>query len=213
VSARAYFRDAITADPSFTHAYAALGELELAREAYRDAEATFRVGLVRASPTARLWIGLARALDGLEASADADAVLAQADAQLREDPELLAFRAERAEQRGRWSLALAITRRLATRAAREGDVERATALRARARALTLLVGGLDPVLSRPACGSSWPTADPTDASSRSGTSDVSARTARRWPVARSRRWTRSSSAAATDRACRRAGRRGRGSPP
>jgi tetratricopeptide (TPR) repeat protein len=145
VSARAYFRDAITADPSFTHAYAALGELELAREAYRDAEATFRVGLVRASPTARLWIGLARALDGLEASADADAVLAQADAQLREDPELLAFRAERAEQRGRWSLALAITRRLATRAAREGDVERATALRARARALTLLVGGLDPV--------------------------------------------------------------------
>jgi tetratricopeptide (TPR) repeat protein len=145
VSARAYFRDAITADPSFTDAYASLGELELAREAYRDAEATFRVGLVRASPTARLWIGLARALDGLEASADADAVLAQADAQLREDPELLAFRAERAEQRGRWSLALAITRRLATRAEREGDAERASALQARARALAVLVGRLDPV--------------------------------------------------------------------
>ena len=145
VSARAYFRDAITADPSFTDAYASLGELELAREAYRDAEATFRVGLVRASPNARLWIGLARALDGLGAAADADAVLAQAEAQLREDPELLAFRADRAEQRGRWSLALALTRRLALRAARAGEADRAAALRARARALAVLVGELDPV--------------------------------------------------------------------
>jgi tetratricopeptide (TPR) repeat protein len=145
VSARAYFRDAISADPSYATAYVALGELELARAAYRDAEATFRVGILRAHAEARLWVGLARALDALEAPADADAVLAQADAQLRGDPDLLAFCVARAERRGRWSLALSITRRLAVRAVREGDAERAAALRARARALAVLVGGLDPV--------------------------------------------------------------------
>jgi hypothetical protein len=132
VSARAYFRDAISADPSYA-------------PAYRDAEATFRVGILRAHAEARLWVGLARALDALEAPADADAVLAQADAQLRGDPDLLAFCVARAERRGRWSLALSITRRLAVRAVREGEAERAAALRARARALAVLVGGLDPV--------------------------------------------------------------------
>ncbi len=145
VSARAYLRDAITADPSYADAYVALGELELAREAWRDAEATFRVGLVRARPNARLWIGLARALVGMGAADDAESVLAQADAQLRDDPELLAFRAEQAESRGRWSLALAITRRSATLAERAGEIDRARELRARARALSVLVGDLDPV--------------------------------------------------------------------
>jgi tetratricopeptide (TPR) repeat protein len=106
VSARAYFRDAISADPSYAPAYVALGELELARAAYRDAEATFRVGILRAHAEARLWVGLARALDALEAPADADAVLAQADAQLRGDPDLLAFCVARAEryESGRRSL-------------------------------------------------------------------------------------------------------------
>ncbi len=147
VSARGYLRDAISADPSYAEAYVALGELELARDAYRDAEATFRVGLVRAGSDARLWIGLSRALIGMGAPEDADAVLAQADAQLSGDVSLLAFRAEHAEQRGRWSLALSITRRLAELARRDGDREREAGLRARARALSILVGTLDPVLA------------------------------------------------------------------
>jgi tetratricopeptide (TPR) repeat protein len=147
VSARGYYRDAISADPSFTEAYVALGELELARDAYRDAEATFRVGLVRAGSDARMWIGLARSLTGLGAPDDADSVLAQADAQLPDDLRLLAFRAEHAEQRGRWSLALSITRRLAGIARRQADPAREAELRARARALSLLVGTLDPVRS------------------------------------------------------------------
>ncbi|MBN8615419.1 MAG: hypothetical protein J0L92_32790 [Deltaproteobacteria bacterium] len=153
VSARAYYRDAISADPSYADAYVALGELELGRDAYRDAEATFRVGLVRAGSDARLWIGLARALTGLGAPDDADSVLAQADAQLPDDLALLAFRAEHAEQRGRWSLALSITRRLAEIAARDADHDREDALRARARALELLVGELDPVRSAPSAAS------------------------------------------------------------
>jgi tetratricopeptide (TPR) repeat protein len=153
VSARAYYRDAISADPSYADAYVALGELELSRDAYRDAEATFRVGLVRAGSDARLWIGLARALTGLGAPDDADSVLAQADAQLPEDVGLLAFRAEHAEQRGRWSLALSITRRLVAIAARDGDRDREAALRARARALEVLVGELDPVRAPPSAAS------------------------------------------------------------
>lgn len=147
VSARAFLRDAISADPSYTDAYVSLGELELERASYRDAEATFRVGLVRARADARLFIGLARALEGMGASSDADVVLAQAETQLPGDLELLAFRAEHAERRGRWSLALSITRRLAEVARRDGDRERESALRARARALAVLVGSLDPVRS------------------------------------------------------------------
>lgn len=147
VSASGYFRDAISADPAYRDAYERLGELQLDRGAVRDAEATFRVGIVRAGSSARLFIGLARALTAIGAHDDADAVLAQADAQLHDDRELLAYRAEAAEQRGRWSLALALTRRLATLARASGDTEREQELRARARGLAVLVGGLDPVRS------------------------------------------------------------------
>jgi len=147
VSAAGYFRDAISADPGYRDAYARLGELQLDRGSARDAEATFRVGIVRAGSSARLFIGLGRALTAIGAHEDADAVLAQADAQLRDDRELIAYRAQNAEERGRWSLALALTRRLATLARADGDVDRAQALRARARALAVLVGGLDPVRS------------------------------------------------------------------
>ncbi|MBX7192645.1 MAG: hypothetical protein K1X94_11335 [Sandaracinaceae bacterium] len=145
VSGRAYLRDAITADPSYAEAYVELGELELARASFHDAEATFRVGLVRAQPDVRLWIGLARSLVALGADDDAEAVLAQADAQLHDDPALLAFRAERAEARGRWSVALALARRMASAARSRGETERASELEARARALAVLVGSLDPV--------------------------------------------------------------------
>ncbi len=145
VSAAGYYRDAISADPAYRDAYEHLGELQLDRGAPRDAEATFRVGIIRAGSSARLFIGLARALTALGAHDDADAVLAQADAQLRDDRALIAYRAENAEQRGRWSLALALTRRLATLARSDGDVERERGLRARASALAVLVGGLDPV--------------------------------------------------------------------
>jgi len=147
VSAAGYFRDAVSADPAYRDAYERLGELQLDRGAARDAEATFRVGIIRAGSSARLFIGLARALTAMGAHDDADAVLAQADAQLRDDRALIAYRAENAEQRGRWSLALALTRRLATLAGADRDAEREQALRARARALAVLVGGLDPVRS------------------------------------------------------------------
>lgn len=145
VSARAYLRDAVSADPSYAEAYGALGELELVRGRFRDAEASFRVGMVRARPTVQLWVGLARALEGLGADDEAELELARAQAQLGEDATLLAFRADHAERHGRWSLALALTRRLAALALQDGDSERATQLHARARALSLLVGPLDPL--------------------------------------------------------------------
>lgn len=145
VSAAGYFREAIGIDPSHAPAYVALGELQLARGAVRDAEDTFRVGAIRAGRDVRVWIGLARALDASGEPDASDAVLAQADAAFPADRALLAFRAERAEARGRWSLALALTRRLAALATEEGGLEEVARLRARERALAVLVGGLDPV--------------------------------------------------------------------
>lgn len=145
VSARAFLRESIHADPSYEPAYVALGALEIERGSFRDAEATFRVGLGRARPTVALYLGLSRALLGLGAIDEAERVLDVAEAQLGPDADLLWRALELAESRGRWSRALRFARRLVDLLEARGDSANLEPPRARVRALERLVGLLDPV--------------------------------------------------------------------
>jgi Tfp pilus assembly protein PilF len=153
VSAAAYFRDAISADPSTASAYVALGEVQLARGALRDAEETFRVGMARATPDARLWLGLVRVLDAQGHPGDADAVLMDATSHFARNENVMLARRDRAEARLAWSLALSLTRRLVRAAEERGDETAAREHRVHARALLVLVGEVDPVSASDASAS------------------------------------------------------------
>lgn len=145
VSAAAYFRDAVSADPSSPLAYIRLGEVQLARNSLRDAEETFRMGMQRAAPDARLWTGLVRVLDAAHRAQEADALLSESSAHFPRDEDVMLLRRDRAESHFAWSFALGLTRRLGALARARGDEAAAAAHAQHARALSLLVGELDPL--------------------------------------------------------------------
>lgn len=145
VSAAAYFRDAVSADPSSPLAYIRLGEVQLARGSLRDAEETYRAGMQRAAPDARMWTGLVGVLDAAGRGEEAEAMLSESSAHFPRDADVMTLRRDRAESRLAWSHALGLTRRLAQLARERGD-DAVQAEHARhARALSVLVGELDPL--------------------------------------------------------------------
>lgn len=145
VSAAAYFRDAISADPSSALAYVRLGEVQRVRGALRDSEETFRVGIQRAEPDARMWTGLVLVLDAARRGEEADALLRESSTHFPRDENVMLLRRDRAESRLAWSLALALTRRLIQLARDRGDEEAASEHATHALALSVLVGELDPL--------------------------------------------------------------------
>lgn len=161
--ATGYFRDALAVDPSCLRAYLELGKGYLAREAFDDAEATFRAGLRRYPAGHRaaepLALALVRTLRARGEPAQASERLAR---YLNRRPESvrgwqLAFSLSR--ERGAWTEALnalRVLRRLAAdRIPPSGPVatpEPTSELDADERALQLLADPLDPVSSARACG-------------------------------------------------------------
>ena len=145
VSAAAYFRNAVSADPSIALGYLSLGEVQIARGALRDAEETFRAGMQRAEPDARMWTGLARVLDAAHRGEEADAMLSEGSAHFPRDENVMVLRRDRAESRLAWSLALGLTRRLTQLGNERGDEVAAAEYARHGRALSVLVGELDPL--------------------------------------------------------------------
>ncbi|MDW8245224.1 MAG: tetratricopeptide repeat protein [Sandaracinaceae bacterium] len=146
LSARACFREAIESDPNLAEAYVALGELELERQALADALHVFRLGVARATPDLRLWLGLAKAFEASGRSEEAQRVLQEAERRfVAHREEILRSRLEQAERAFRWSEAISIVRRLLLEAERRNLQEEVKELELRLHALKMLVNGLDPL--------------------------------------------------------------------
>ncbi len=146
-SAIAYFREALSIDPSDARAYEGLARLYLHRAALQDAVETLRVGLARRPDDAGLWAAQADVLAALGDLDGVTAALRERVARTPDDPAALAAHAAHAGRRGAWTEALASHRRLLDLAARGAAVptDQIAASRALAEALSVLAGGTDPV--------------------------------------------------------------------
>ncbi len=146
-SAIAYFREALSIDPSDARAYEGLARLYLSRDALRDAAETLRIGLARRPDDAGLWATQAEVLAALGDLDGVTAALRERVARSPDDPSALAAHAAHAGRRGAWTEALASHRRLLDLAERGAAVstDQIAVSRALADALSMLAGGTDPV--------------------------------------------------------------------
>lgn len=151
-SAIGWFRQALQRNPNDPRPYALLGEAYRQRNDLNNARQVLEAGLVRRPESVALWLTLAHTLrqaDDLERAAAALRSL------LRRAPdhlEALRMRAAIARERGAWSEALTVTRRLVHDGEALGlsEAEREEARRFEP-ALRLLARPMDPVSAPRAC--------------------------------------------------------------
>jgi tetratricopeptide (TPR) repeat protein len=141
------YLDAIKFDPTYATAYLSLGALQEAAGDPREAERTYSTGLDHVNgfgeghrARARLRLRQKRLA---EAVADLEAAVGYAPADLAALRELASAYVEI----GALPAALAVTRRVVWVAEEAGDAKVAGEARVSARALSLLVGGVDPVMA------------------------------------------------------------------
>jgi tetratricopeptide (TPR) repeat protein len=140
------FLEAIQLDPTYGPAYL---ELAAARERmgdWEEAERAYDLGIARVAQFAAALRGRAALFTHL-GQGDRALIDLEAAARMAETPEILRDLAQHYAEARAWPAALALYRRILAQAERDGDERAARDASLRVRALSLLAGELDPVVS------------------------------------------------------------------
>jgi tetratricopeptide (TPR) repeat protein len=148
LAARRYM-EALALDPTCEEAYLGLGSLRERNGEMREAERVYSVALAHVPQLKAALVGRARARRSLGARDDAEQDLA-AYAMAEDDTAVLRELATWYGEDGRTAAQLAVWRRILAVLSRTGDVEQAHEARTVVRALQILMGPVDPVISPPA---------------------------------------------------------------
>jgi tetratricopeptide (TPR) repeat protein len=139
------FLDAISFDATYGPAYLALGEIYESRGDFREAERTFSTGIDHVTAFVEALVARGKLRARLQRGADAIADFETASALRPESAGILRDLSTAYISAHALPAALAVARRRLALADAEGDAHAATEARVEIRALTSLVGEVDPV--------------------------------------------------------------------